>query len=206
MSGFILALLIAWNFGISWLNAWSVGKMWVETKAEGGFSYFVTWCATVMSACGFTWCYTIVLAFIAGSVPYHGHPLLAAKYVNGAMELGYLVIILPILGSGLGITISSWRDFKRNKSLLNGGVAGYNTFAQLYNTYEAVKVIPGIFKDLGTLFDSDDRDSKGWMIAIVIFAIVGGCLTTFGIVRSSAEAQRLKVRYQIEDAKAAANA
>jgi hypothetical protein len=202
----LIVFLIMFNFGISWLNAWSVGKMWVESKAEGGFAYFVTWCATIMSAAGFTWCYTIVLAFLAGNIPYHGHMLLAPKYVQGAIEMGYLVVILPILGSGLGITVSSWRDFKRNRSLLNGGVAGYNTFAQLYNTYEAVKVIPGIFKDLGKLFDSDDSDSKGWMIAIVIAALVGGCLTTFAIVKSSAEAQRIKVRYQIEDAKAAARA
>jgi hypothetical protein len=206
--GFILVLLIAFNFGVSWLNAWSVGKMWVESKAEGGFTHFATWCATIMSAAGFTWVYTTVLAFLAGSIPYKGHMLLAPKYVNGTLELGYLIVILPILGSGLGITVSSWRDFKRNRSLANGGVAGYNTFAQMYNTYEAVKVVPGIFKDLGELFDSKgDSDNKGlmFMIAIVIAAVVGGCLTTFAIVKSSAETQRLRVRYQIEDAKAAAH-
>jgi hypothetical protein len=203
----LIVFLIMLNFGISWLNAWSVGKTWVESKAEGGFDYFVTWCATIMSASGFTWCYTIVLALLAGTIPYHGHLLLAPKYVNGAVEMGYLVVILPILGSGLGITVSSWRTFKRNKSLMNGGVAGYNTFAQIYNTYEAVKVVPGIFKDLGELFESKDSDSDNrglmLMIAIVVAAVVGGCLTTFAIVKSSAESQRLKVRFQLEDAKEA---
>jgi hypothetical protein len=137
--------VVGFHFGISWLNAWSVGKTWVESKAEGGFSYAVTWCALIMSASGFTWCYTILLALLAGNIPYHGHVLLAPKYVNGAMELGYLVVILPILGSGLT-----------------------------------------------------------WLVIIVIAALVGGCLTTFAIVKRSAKVKAFEVRYELEDAKKAA--
>lgn len=194
---FFLLLL---NFGISWLNAWSVGKMWAETKAEGGFSHFVTWCTAIMSASGFTWCYTIILALLAGSIQHHGHVLLAPKYVQGTIELGYLVVILPIIGSGLGITISSVRDFNRNRTLANGGEAGYNVFAQVYNTIEMVRVIPGIFKDLGKL--SSDDDDYGWVLVIVAAAVIGGFLTTMAIVKNSAESQRIKVRYQLEGTKA----
>jgi len=201
--GFFLLFLL--NFGISWLNAWGVGRTWVESKAEGGFTHFVTWCAAVMSASGFTWCYTLVLAIIGGSVPYKGHILLAPRYVQGMVELGYLVIILPIIGSGIGITISSWRDFSRRKSLANGGIAGYNTFAQVYNTVNAIRILPGILGDLGKLFNSKDKDSGGvWiMVAAVALALLGGILTTATIIQRTAEAQRERVRWQLEDAKAA---
>jgi type II secretory pathway pseudopilin PulG len=202
--GFVLLFLL--NFGISWLNAWGVGRTWEESKAAGGFSHFVTWCAAVMSASGFTWCYTLILALIAGSVPYKGHILLAPRYVEGMIELGYVIIILPILGSGLGITISSWRDFSRRRSLATGGVAGYNTFAQVYNTVQAVRVLPGIFGDLGKLFNSKDKDSNGYwlMILLVALAVLGGILTTATIIQRVAETQRERVRWQLEDAKAAA--
>jgi hypothetical protein len=176
------------------------GRGWLQLRCDVVCSHHVGLGLHV------TWCYTILLALLAGNIPYHGHVLLAPKYVNGAMELGYLVVILPILGSGLGITISSWRDFKRNKTLLNGGVAGYNTFAQIYNTYEAITVIPGIFSDLGGLFEDKDSDRSGltWLVIIVIAALVGGCLTTFAIVKRSAKVKAFEVRYELEDAKKAA--
>lgn len=31
-----LALLVALNFGISWFNAWSVGRSWADSRAIGG--------------------------------------------------------------------------------------------------------------------------------------------------------------------------
>lgn len=189
------------NFGISWLNAWGVGKSWEESKDKGGFTHFVTWCAVIMSASGFTWCYLFVLASLAGSLHYHGHVLLPARYVQGMMELGYLVIIGPVIGSGIGITISSWRDFKREKSLLHGGVAAYNTYAQIHNTVEAIRVIPGIVGDLGNLFKSDDdeKDSLALMlmIALVLLAVFGGAMTTAAIVKRTARRQRAIINAEL---------
>jgi hypothetical protein len=195
----MILLLFILNFAISWFNAWGVGKSWLESKAEGGFTHFVTWCAVVMSACGFTWCYLFVLAFLAGSIPYDGHPLLAPKYVQGMLELGYLVIILPIIGSGIGLSINSWQNFRRERSLTNGAVAGYNTFAQIYNTVEAIEALPSIFSDLSDLFKSDDDDnSLGVMVMLVVVAIVAGFVTTLAIVKSSARAKVYNVREQLQ--------
>jgi hypothetical protein len=197
----MLLLLFIFNFGISWLNAWSVGKMWLESKATGGFNHFVTWCAAVMSACGFTWCYLFVLAFLAGSIPYNGHPLLAQKYVNGMLELGYLVIILPIIGSGIGLTINSWQNLRRDRTLGNGAIAGYNTFAQVYNTVQAIEVIPDIFSSLSGIFssDDDDKDSIYLMVTLVIVALVAGMVTTFAIVKSSARAKAFDVSQDLTE-------
>ena len=189
----LLAGLLLLNFGISWFNAYSVGRSWSDSKAIGGFPRFITWCGAIMSASGFTWVYVTVLAIAAGA--FHWLP---PKYVTATMELGYVVIILPILGSGLAITIDSWTTAYRERTIASGGVAAWNTFAQVYNTYEAVSALPGILDDLKNTFSSadDDDDSSGsavfLVILLVIMALVGGILTTTMIIRSTAAKYTLR--------------
>jgi hypothetical protein len=64
-------ILLLWvlNFGISWFNAWSVGKTWTETKATGGAPHFMSWMGATMAAVGFTWCYAVVIGYGAVSIP-----------------------------------------------------------------------------------------------------------------------------------------
>lgn len=195
----MLFLLFVLNFGISWFNAWSVGRSWVETKAAGGWLHFMSWMGAIMSACGFTWCYLVVLGMAATSFNW-----LPPTYLKGFFSLGYLVIIIPVLGSGLAIMIQSWAHFWREKNILNGGVAAWNTFGQVYNTYQAVKNIPtalegvmGMFKDVGD--GEDDVKSKLLFMAIflVIVAVVGGVLTTTAIIRSTARSSAQRVLAQV---------
>ncbi len=188
MNGVMIVLLLALNFGISWLNAWSVGRSWADTKAVGGWSRVVIWCAAIMSACGFTWCYLIMLALGAGALG-----LLEPQYVQVALEIGYLVIIGPILGSGLGIWIDSLTTAWRRRSVGSVAVAGWNTFAQVHNTYQAAKAIPEILQHLGEVFKSksggkDAAKAKALILVVilVILAICGGVLTTTMIIRSTA--------------------
>jgi hypothetical protein len=94
----ILILLLLLNFVISWFNAWSVGRSWAETKAFGGLPRFFAWCGSVMSACGFTWCYLVLLVIINHAIPWKYQ--LPPKYEEAMFRLGYLMIILPVIGSG----------------------------------------------------------------------------------------------------------
>lgn len=178
------------NFAISWFNAWSVGRAWADAKAMGGFAPLVVWCGAIMSACGFTWVYLIVVSLLAG---YLG--VLPPEYVQGAIELGYLVLIIPIIGSGLGITAHSIQAFVRNRSLANGGVAAWNTYAQIHNTVNAIRSVPPILEHLGELFGGGGKSSSGGngkgkaallMVVLVILALIGGILTTSWIVRTTA--------------------
>lgn len=178
--------LLLLNFGISWFNARSVGHSWADSKAIGGWPRLITWCAAIMSAAGFTWCYLIVLAMIAGATG-----LLAFEYVRVALEVGYLIIFLPILGSGLGIWIDSLTTAWRRRDAVSIGAAGWNTFAQVHNTYEAVSAIPGIFEHLGDVFegsDSDDVKGKALLLVLllVLLALCAGVFTTVAIVRTTA--------------------
>jgi hypothetical protein len=180
---FFAILLLFVNLGISWFNAWSVGRSWADSKAIGGWPRIVTWCAAIMSACGFTYSY---LTIAIGAGAFH---FLPPQYVRAALELGYVMIILPIIGSGLGITIDSITTAWRRRDLMSIGVAGFNTYAQVHNVYAAATTLPGILDDLGRTFNTDDEDSGPatyLVILLVAFALGGGILTTAAIIRATA--------------------
>lgn len=192
----LVCFLLLLNFGISWLNAWSVGRSWNDSKAVGGFSRLVVWSGAVMAACGFTWCYLILLALGANALG-----KLPDEYAQGAIELGYVVLIIPILGSGITITAHSWLVAIRERRLSSMGIAAWNTYAQIHNTVGAVRGLPKIFDHLGKLLKGGN-DSKGkfalLMILLVIAALSAGILTTVMIVSRTAAAYSDKVYDNLE--------
>ena len=186
MNILLLALLVALNFGISWLNAWSVGRSWADSKAIGGWTRTLAWCGGTMSACGFTWCYLVIVAMVAQATGF-----LPVKYAELSLELGYVVIILPVLGSGLAIWLDSVTTAWRKRDVVSIGVAGWNTFAMAHNTYEAATTLPDVFKHIGdTLSGGDDDDAEGKLVSVavllVVIALCSGVFTTITIVRSTA--------------------
>lgn len=195
--GFVLLLLVA-NFFISIFNAVACGAAWAESKHEGGFMHFMNWMGAIMSACGFTWCYLIVFVLIGSMVPVGDTTLLTPEVMRLSIEIGYLAIILPVIGSGLAITVDSWAYFYRRRTLGSGAVAAYNTYAQIHNMYDAVTLVPEILTDIGGSLDSDDDDEGhaklgglALVVAIVIvaFALCGGILTTRAIIMATARSR-----------------
>ena len=193
-------LFLLLNFVISWFNAWGCGKTWAGTKARGGVPHLMNWMSAIMSASGFTWCYTLILGMVGAVVPLKElEDGTKVPYVTDAMltaigDLGYLIVIGPILGSGLAITVQSWRHFARRRSLGTGVVTGWNTYAQISNTINAFEHVPAVWDNLGTFFRSDSKDNKGVGIIIVTLlvavALLGGVLTTYGIIRMTMHSQR----------------
>ena len=198
----MIFVLVVLNFAISWFNAWSVGRSWAETAAAGGWVRLMSWAGAIMSACGFTWVYLVILGLIAS-----GLGKLDRLYVEAMFSLGYLTIIVPIIVSGLLITVDSWAHFWRRRSLGSGAVAGWNSFAQVYNTYQAMSAIPQALSIVKEAFGGRRRssDSKtdpraamaAFAIALVIVAVIGGALTTTLIVRATTRrhARDVAVRY-----------
>lgn len=182
----MIYFLILLNLGISWLNAWPIGRSWVESRMVGGFVRFMAWMVATMAAVGFTWSYVVIMVMVAAKFQ-----LLPPAYVTGMMSLGYLAIIIPAIGSGLAMTIQSWAVFYKNRTLGNGTIAGWNTFAQIHNMYEAASAIPEALSGVGKMFsDNDDDDSKGKLallvVGLVVMAVVGGILTARAIILNSA--------------------
>jgi hypothetical protein len=210
----MLFLLLVLNFAISILNAWTCGRAWPETRHYGGMPHFMNWMGAIMSACGFTWCYLIILAVVGANIPIDTNPdthqaimAIQPDTMKAMLELGYVVIIGSILGSGLAITMNTWAYALRERSFRSAGLAGYNTFAQAYNTYEAVSVLPSVFSDLGGFFGSakgggDRKNTAAVLIvvALVAIALLAGVLTTYVILSFAASMHasdmRAETRYR----------
>ncbi len=182
---FVIILLV-WNYGVSAWNAYTVGSSWARIEARGGtFGKIMLWCGWLMSAIGFTWCYLFLIGFIMYAVGW-----LNESAVSAMFSLGYLIIIIPALGTGLIITINSWVNAYKERSFGNIAVATYNTSAQFYNSYNALRAIPEALKDLIGFFGNmgggsgsgGKRDGKGaaglLVIVAVIIAIALGVFTT----------------------------
>ncbi len=184
----IVVLVWILNLGISIWNAYAVGKAWVETKHYGGWPRFMAWMGAIMSASGFTWCYLLLLAFVAYQAEW-----LTDYQIEMMITLGYVLLIPGILFSGLMITVDSWARAYRERTLMNIGTAAYNTFAQIHNTYSAIRDFGQAFRGLADFFGgrsgdskSDSKDDSGailLVILLVLLALVGGILTTAAIIR-----------------------
>lgn len=204
-------ILLLWilNLVISWSNAWAVGKTWTETKAVGGSLHFMSWMGAIMAAVGFTWCYMVVLGLGAATVPITDEetgisaPLLTQDQLGVFFDLAYLVIIFPLVGSGTAIMTHSWGVFWRRRSLSSGVTAGWNTYANLHNFYQAVEHVPVALDNVGDFFGggSGDGDGKAKLVIpiLVALALVGGILTTYLIVTRTSRTTAMQRRWKYEN-------
>jgi len=199
-------IIIIWfiNFGISWWNAYACGKTWVETKQIGGTQRFMSWMGAIMSASGFTWCYLVILLLGAYKVqpdflkPGQA-PILTQSDIQAGFSLGYIILIPGILFSGMMIWLQSLVQAWRRRDLPSLGRAAWNTYAQIHNTYSAYSGLSGALDSVKGFFTArGGRDSKGKAILLIIFlvilAILGGILTTWGIVSHYAATEPLPSR------------
>jgi hypothetical protein len=190
----LFALVWVLNFAISVWNAYAVGKVWVEARVAGGWYRLMCWVGAVMSACGFTWCYLSFLALTA-----HHFGWLTDDQVLAALNLGYLLLLPFILFGGYAITLDSWAQAFRRGGILNYGMAAWNTYATIHNTYSAWRNVGGAFASLGNFLGgrrserSRDGDSGGIVIVLllVVFALLAGVLTTAVIIRRNAATEPL---------------
>jgi hypothetical protein len=178
----LIALLLIWNFGVSIWNAYAVGSSWARVEANGGtFGKLMLWSGWIMSAIGFTWTYLFIIGYVL-----YAFGKVDQEAINAMFSLGYLIIVIPALGSGLLITLNSWRIALQERSMGNTAVAMYNTSAQFYNSYRALSAIPEALESTVKFFAEIGAESKGnskskgqmIIIAAIIFAIVMGILTT----------------------------
>jgi len=185
-------LMVVWlvNFGISWWNAYACGKSWVETKHLGGWQRFMSWMGAIMSASGFTWCYMLILLFGAYNLQpaftQPGHARILTEHdIQAGISLGYLIIIPGILFSGMMIWLDSLVKAWRRRDLRSMGIAAWNTYAQIHNTYNAFRGISGALTSIKGSFGKS-KDARGLAIVLIlvllVFAIFGGVFTTWAII------------------------
>ena len=204
----IVLIVLMWllNFGISIWNAYAVGKSWAEAKAAGGWPRVMCWSGAVMSASGFTWCYLILLGWIG-----YQFDFITPEQLGVAFNLGYILLIPGILLSGLMITLDSWARAFRQGGFMNYGVAIYNTYAQIHNTYSAITSFGEAFRNVSDFFggsgsrsrdDRDDGRALFMVVLLVVAALAAGILSTMFIIRRTAASTPLPpppTREQYED-------
>jgi hypothetical protein len=194
----IWALAGLWllNLTISISNAVGIGKSWVESRHAGGWRRFMAWCVAAMAAVGFTWCISIVLGIAA----YLSH-LLDDQYVALFFQATYVLLVPLLLSTGYAITVQSWARAYRG-GVCAKGVAVYNTFAQVWNTYHAIRgfgpALGQVFKGFGQALRGGG-DGKTKMAVIVGFLLLisagGGIIITYMIIHHyAASGERMKLR------------
>jgi hypothetical protein len=187
--GFVLfALVWVLNFAISVWNAYAVGKVWVEARVAGGWHRVMCWMGAILSASGFTWCYLSFLALTA-----HYFQWITEDQTMAALNLGYILLIPFVLFAGYAVTLDSWVQAFRRGGFMNYGVAAWNTYASIHNSYSAMRNLGGAFSSLGSFLgdrrkDRSDRDGDGAsgvivVLLLVALALLGGIITTAVIIR-----------------------
>lgn len=191
-----MAFYVILNFVISFINAWGCGKTWADSKRAGGFERLLVWSAAIMSAAGFTWCYTLIFAGIgtvvdstndAGAIV----PLVSDEAFQKIASLSYLMVIFPVIGSGVVITINSWRNFLKRRSLANGVETAWNTYAQTSNMINAVDAVP---EAIGGLDDLEIGEGT-IVLFFVALGLFTGILTTSTIIVLVAQSVAKERRY-----------
>jgi hypothetical protein len=185
------------NFGISVWNAYAVGKVWVDARHEGGWHRFMCWMGAIMSASGFSWCYLSFLGLTA-----HYFKWIDEDQALALLNLGYVLLVPFVLFAGYAITLDSWARAYRHGGLANYGIAAWNTYATLHNSYSAYRNLGDSFSSLGAFFkrrrDSESSgDGAGPIIIVLLLAalaLFGGILTTMVIIRRVAATDPLPPR------------
>jgi hypothetical protein len=181
MEVLLIAGLLVLNFVICWWDAKVAGMVWRETQVEGGWIRLVAWSAAIQSACGFTLVFATLFVLMAC-----GLHLIGPKVLAATLDVIYLLVILPLLGTGLVITIQSYLNAYNERSVVSTGVAAWNTYAMVGDIGDAVEGIGQAYSDFVSAMDSDDRDgiTLATGLTIVVLALGGGITLTYAIARS----------------------
>ena len=194
MSFLVFVGLLILNFAISWYNSITVGRMWSESKVIGGVFRMFSVAGYVMAVTGFTMVYGCLLLLILPSViPLI--PELSWIPVNDLLSLTsdmlYVLIITFIVPSGFILWYGSLVAFVRKRTLKNGLIVGWNTYAQIRNTLSAARNMPSALGRIAeALFGkkSKGKDSGAIIllaVLIIILAVLGGWFTASAIMKKA---------------------
>ncbi len=191
---FLGGLLVVVNIAIAWWNCYVVGKSWDVVKHHGSaFERILMWCGAVQSTVGFSIPILIGLAFTsvsfltAGGMPYMTQEE-AQIFMEGIFSLWYLLVIFPILGSGLLIWIHSVREAIKRRDAASIATAAWNTYANVSNFANATGGTGYALGGVGKAFSGgSNRNGKGAgiliLIMIAIVALLAGALITAMLIQ-----------------------
>ena len=197
----LLLALLAFNFFISWRNAKTVGAYWSESKQVGGMFRAEIICGYIQAIAGFTMVYGYILLLIAPYVMQaaNADPELIADFEVLAGHLVYLLVAIPIVGSGFLIWFRSLKNAWEQHNIRSIAVAGYNSFAQIHNTISLARNAPSAIKSIGNVLGGGKSKKRSrskndgqaililLVVIVVLIAILGGFFTANYLVHKADE-------------------
>jgi hypothetical protein len=168
--------LLAFNIVISYLNARAVGPVWRQRHTADWLSWGLIWSAAIQATIGFS------MPILVGEVAIlHVLGLIGPAVIKATFSLWYLGVIVPVIGTGLIITVHSIVTAWRERNFVNIATAGYNTAATASNL---AQMPSGIGSALSNLFDSEDVGSAFFLVALLLaaLALLGGGFLTYAVI------------------------
>ena len=192
MNILIVVAMLVLNFIISWSNATYCGRYWSESKNEGGAFRAYVVCGFVQSVAGFTMVYSYVLLLLAPVImQIRGVSQEDIMFfVELAANLSYLVVVFPIISTGLFIWIRGIQITWEHRTVGNIITSGWNTYAMAHNTISAMRNVPSAFgKVVDALLGGKRKKGKDSLallaILLIILAILGGYFTASAIMKKA---------------------
>lgn len=186
-----LFVVLGINLLVGILDMVFAGRAWVDAKQAGGFFRFLAWCVYIMSGLAFS--SILLVAEIYGLILWGKVP---EDMLTSIVYAWYLLVIVPVLGTGLVITLVSIQQAFRSRRLGDILIAGYNTYAMVHNTLSAIDTVP---KAIRSLFKNLKGKDAGYLILFVVFTLLP-LILGFGI--SWIGVQRIAGHEDLEDIQA----
>ncbi len=175
----MILLIWALNLAISIWNAYATGKVWVEAEHAGGGYRFMAWMGYLMASLGFSWNILIAVGLFLASAG-----KITPDQVNLFFQIGYVVLVPGFLFSGYAIMFQSWANAYREHSVRNLGIAAYNTYANIHNTFNAINDFPKAFGSVLKAFSGGSGKNKGsgLILFLALCCVLSGFIITALIV------------------------
>jgi hypothetical protein len=174
-------ILFIWclNLGISIWNAYATGKVWVEAKHAGGVHRFMAWMGYIMASLGFSWDILVLVVILLQSLG-----KISPDQATLLLQTGYVLLVPGFLFSGYAIMFQTWANAYRNHSVVNMGVAAYNTYANIHNTFNAIDSFPKAFGSVFKSFTGGSGKSKanGLILLVAVLCVLSGFIIAALIV------------------------
>jgi len=107
----------------------------------------MAWMGYLMASVGFSWNILVLTGTVLKALG-----TVTSDQANLLFQIGYVVLVPGFLFSGYAIMFQSWANAYRNHSVPNMGVAAYNTFANIHNTFNAIDNFPKAFGSISSAF------------------------------------------------------
>ena len=169
-AGLILYILIlVIDILISLWNSYNAGKELEIMKIENidkDWPRMIAYSALILSFAGAAYGDLGILSLVAYYLGYIDYNTLLGLLSFSFIVFGFLIILF-----GLLITVDSIIVAYKTRKLSAIGISIWNSIATIWNIYSYIQGFSYAFQTMKNLFSSDERNSQGIFIALIIIAV-----------------------------------